>query len=116
MALNLDSILISIIVNIIIIAPSLWLAGRALVGGKKARFLDSIWIVVTGTVIGHVLGYFFTGWIAVLVQLVVWLGLVKHFFDASWVKAFVISILAIIIFIVISLILGVLGLAIFGLF
>ena len=116
MALDLVSILISIIVNVIIIAPSLWLAGRALVGGKKARFLDSIWIVVAGTVIGQIIGYFFTGWIAVLVQLVVWLGLVKHFFDATWVKALVISILAIIIFIVVITVLGILGFAVFGLF
>ena len=114
MALDLGSIVISIIVNIIIIAPSLWLAGRLLVGGKKARFVDSLLIVVVGTVVGAILGYFFSGWIAVLVQLVIWLGLVKYFFEASWVKAFIISILAIIVFIVIVIILGVLGLAIFG--
>ena len=116
MAIDLGSIVISIIVNLIVIAPSLWLAGRALVGGKKARFLDSIWIVVAGTIIGHIVGYFISGWIGVLVQLIVWLGLVKHFFDASWWKAIVISIVAIIIFIVIMVVLGILGLAVFKLF
>ena len=52
MVINLDMLVISIIVNIIIVAPVLWLAGRALVGKEKAKFTDAIWIVVLGTVIG----------------------------------------------------------------
>ena len=51
MALNLDILLIQIVVNTIILSPVLWLSGKALVGAKKAKFLDAIWIVVLGTVI-----------------------------------------------------------------
>ena len=116
MAFSLTSLVISLIVNIIVIVPSLWLAGRVLVGGKKARFIDSIYIVVAGTVVGHIVAYFLTGWIAALVQLVIWLGLVKHYFDASWGRALLIAIVAVVIFVVVSIILAiVLGIAIFGL-
>ena len=35
MALNLDELLIQIVVNIVILAPILWLSGRALVAESK---------------------------------------------------------------------------------
>jgi len=44
--------------------------------------------------------------------LIIWLALVKHFFDCGWLKAFVISILAVIIFVVIVVILTIIGIAI----
>jgi hypothetical protein len=37
--------------------------------------------------------------------------LVKHFFDCGWLKALAISILAVILFAIIAIILGLLGLA-----
>jgi len=50
------AILIQIVVGIIVIAPILWLVGRALAGKDKAKFTDAIWIVVLGTIIGAVVG------------------------------------------------------------
>lgn len=116
MAINLDVLLISIIVNIVIISPSLWLAGRLIVGRRKAKFIDAIWIVVLGVVIGAIFRYFFTGVLAALIQLAMWLGLVKHFFDATRGQAIAIAIVAVIVFIVASIVLGlVLGFTIFTL-
>jgi hypothetical protein len=43
--------------------------------------------------------------------LIIWLALVKHFFDCGWLKALAISILAVILFAIIAIILGLLGLA-----
>jgi len=40
MPINLDSLVISVVVNTIIISPILWLSGRALVGKEKAKFAD----------------------------------------------------------------------------
>ena len=55
MVINLDEaivrLIIQIIVNIVIIAPALWISGRLLVGKDKAKFTDALWIVVLGTVI-----------------------------------------------------------------
>ena len=110
---NLDVLLIELVIKIIVLAPAFWLSGRALVGKEKAKFLDAVWIIILGTLVGGIFSYFeISGIIALLIQLVIWLGLVKHFFDTDWIKAFVISVLAIIILIVIGFILGLIGIGI----
>jgi hypothetical protein len=44
--INLDSalmhLIIQIIVNIIVIAPALWISGRLFVGKGKAKFTDAL--------------------------------------------------------------------------
>jgi hypothetical protein len=42
-------------------------------------------------------------------MIIVWLGLIKKFFDCGWFKALLIAIVAIIVFIIISMILVLLG-------
>jgi len=112
LAINLDLLVIGIVINTIIVSPVLWLSGRALVGKGKAKFTDAIWIVVLGTVIGTFFGAFFTGIIAIVILLIMWLALVKYFFDCGWLKALAISILAVIIFLVITAILIIIGIAV----
>jgi hypothetical protein len=117
--INLDSaiinLIIQIIVNIIILAPVLWISGRLLAGSNKAKFTDALWIVVLGTVIGGFFQYLFSGIIASIIVLLIWLALVKHFFDTGWLRALAIAIVAIVIWIVIAVIIGIiLGLAIIG--
>ena len=106
-------LLIELVIKIIVLAPAFWLAGRALAGKEKAGFIDAIWIVILGTLIGGIFSYFeIIGLIALIIQLIVWLGLVKHFFDTDWIKAFVISVLAIIILVIVGFILGFVGIGI----
>jgi hypothetical protein len=107
--MDLTALLIQIIVGTIIIAPLLWLAGRALVGKDKAKFLDAIWIVLLGTVIGAVVNSYIGGLIAAVIMLIVWLALIKHFFDCGWLMALAIAIIAVIIFVVIVAILTAIG-------
>jgi hypothetical protein len=114
--INTVSILIGIVINIIFVAPVLWLAGRALVGGTKARFTDAIWIVASGVILGTVIGVATSGLIGGLIQLVVWLYLVKRFFDCGWLMAFAISIIAVIFYGIIVLALAFLGVALFSIF
>jgi hypothetical protein len=113
MAFDLTVLVIHIIVNIIILAPVLWLSGRLLVGKDKAKLTDAIWIVVLGTVVGAIFGYFFSGWVALIIELVLWLLIVKHFFDCGWLKALAISIITVIIFVIIVAILALIGIALF---
>ncbi len=103
---------ISVIVSTIIVAPLLWLSGRTIVGGDKARLTDAIWIALLGIIIGTAFGYFFNGLVGFIIQLVLWLALVKHFFDCGWLSAFAIAIFAIVIFVVVVFILGIIGLGI----
>ena len=108
-AVNLDILVIHIIVNAIILSPIFWLSGRTLIGKEKATLRDSIWIVILGTVIGTLFGAFFVGIIASIIQLVLWLALVKHFFDCGWLKALAVSIVAVIIFAAIVVVLAIIG-------
>lgn len=118
MALDTMSILyllVGIVVNVIVNSLFVWLAGRALVGAEKAKFTDAIWIVVIGAVIGGILGAFNWGLIGAIISFILWLALIKHFFDCGWVTAFIIAIVAAIIQIVIGFILALIGLAAFTL-
>ena len=81
-------------------------------GKEKAKFTDALWIVVLGTVISSAFGYFFSGVIASIIVLIIWLALVKHFFDCGWLKALAISIVAVLIFIAIAVVLAIIGIAI----
>jgi hypothetical protein len=113
--MDLIGLLISIIVAIIIIAPVLWLVGRALVGKQKAKFTDAIWIVVLGVIIGAIVGALIGGLIAAIIMFVVWLALIKHFFDCGWLMAFAIAVIAVIVFVVIVFVLALIGIAVIGL-
>jgi hypothetical protein len=112
---DLVALLIQIVVGTIVVAPMLWLAGRALSGKGKAKFTDAVWIVVLGTVIGAIVNSFVGGLLAAAIMFVVWLALIKHFFDCGWLKAFVIAVLAVIIFIVIAAILAFIGIGVLSL-
>jgi len=103
------AIIIEVIVGVIIVAPLLWLSGRVLVGGRKAKFTDAIWIVVLGVVVGAVVGAFVNGLLGALITLILWLYLIKHFFDCGWLKALVVAIIAVIIFVLIIAALAAIG-------
>ncbi len=115
--MSLESLLIQIIVETIVVAPVLWIAGRIMVGEKKAKFTDAVWIVVLGVILGAVIGAFLHGLVArALISFIVWLALIKHFFDCGWLKAFVIAVFAAILFVIIAVIIGViLGVALIAL-
>jgi hypothetical protein len=109
--MSLWGTILQIIVSVIIISPILWLVGRSMVGGAKAKFTDAIWIVVLGVIINVILGTFVHGTIGFIVTLIVWIALIKHFFDAGWGKAILIGIIAIIVLIIIAFVLAFLGIA-----
>jgi hypothetical protein len=119
MALILDTFLIGlvihVIVDIILLSPVLWISGRLLAGKDKAKFTDALWISILGTVVADLLGIFIVGFIATLIVLFIWIALIKHFFDCGWLKAIAIGIIAILMLVVIAVILGLLGIAIFTL-
>ncbi len=112
MAFDIMSTLISVVVGIIVMAPVLWIAGRLLVGASKAKFTDAIVIVVLGSVVGAVISAVLSGFIGALVQIVVYLFLIKKYYECSWLKALAVAVVTVVIFAIIALILGVLGFAI----
>jgi hypothetical protein len=112
LVINLDFLLINIVVNLIVISSFLWISGRALVGKEKARFSDAVLTVLLGTVIGSLFGAFSHGFMASVIQLILWLALIRHFFECGWLQALAISILAVVIFALVAIALGILGFSI----
>lgn len=113
---NILYLLVAVVINVIVNSIFVWLAGKAFVGSEKAKFTDAIWIVVLGAVIGGIIGAFLSGIIGAIISFIIWLGLIKHFFDCGWVKAFIIAIVAAIIQIIVSFIIGlILGITIISL-
>jgi len=114
--MDIVGLLIQMVVSVIVIAPILWLVGRTLAGKHRAKFTDAIWIVVLGTVIGTILGAVITGLVggllSAIIMLFVWLGLIKHFFDCGWIKAFAIAVITVIVFVVIAVLLSLIGIGI----
>ena len=109
--LNTDyvSLVIQIVVAAVILAPVLWIVGKWFVGKDKAKFTDALWIAVLGVLIGAVVGFVLPGWgalLGTLIMIVVWIALIRHFFDSGWLKALAIAIIAGIIYLIISLILS----------
>jgi hypothetical protein len=110
---TLIGLLVTIVIMIIFVVPALWIAGRLLAGKQKAKFTDALWIVIIGTVVFYFINLFLTDLlsgfaiiIAYIVMLIIWLALVKHFFDCGWLKALAISIIAIIIGIIFMIIIA----------
>lgn len=113
--IDLVLLAISIIVRIVVLSIVLWGAGRLLAGAQKAKFTDAIWIAVLGTVIGAIVEYIFVGVLGLLGSLLVlfiWLALVKHFFDTGWLRALAIAIVAVIFYVILLAILGLLQIGI----
>jgi len=103
------SIIFSIVVGVIVTAPVLWIAGRLLVGPSKAKFTDAIMIVILGNIAGAVISAIVGGYVGALAQIVVFLFLIKHYYECDWLKALAVAVVTVVIFVVILIILGFLG-------
>jgi hypothetical protein len=110
---SLIGLLVTIVIMVIFVVPSLWIAARLLAGKQKAKFTDALWIVIIGTLVFYFFNLLLTDLlsgfaiiISYIVMLIIWLALVKHFFDCGWLKALAISIIAIIIGIVLMTIIA----------
>ncbi len=121
--MTLTSLLITIIGLIIlwiIVSIPVWLAGKAVTGGKAtfgeamiATLFGPIVYAVTVIIVGYLLGSLIgsTAYIiALILALITWIWVYKASFRTGWLGAIAIAILAWIIFVVISIIFG----ALFG--
>jgi len=104
-------LIIQLVIAGIIGGIFVWLAGKAL-GAPKATYWHGILIVISALIITDIIGYFLSGlgWIKTIIEIIVILLLIKHFFAVGWVKAIVIAILAVIIAIIVTFVLALIGL------
>ena len=109
---GIGGLIIQLIIAGIIGGIFVWLAGKAL-GAPKATYWHGILIVVSAIIVSDIIGYFLSGlgWIKTIIEIIVILLLIKHFFAVGWLKAIVIAILAVVIAIIVTFVLALLGLA-----
>lgn len=111
MLADLAGLIIQLIIAGIIGGIFVWLAGKAL-GAPTATYWHGILIVVSAIILTDIIGYFLSGlgWIKTIIEIIIILLLIKHFFAVGWLKAIVIAILAVVIAIIVTFVLALIGL------
>jgi len=106
--------LIWFFVELFILSVVLYIAGLIVVGKRRALLSDAFIISLLGTVLSTIFAILLPGWVALLVSVLVWLMLIKRFYETGWLGALAVGILVVIIYLVIlillALIFGILGL------
>jgi len=92
--------------NLIVLTVVFYVAGIIVVGGRRALFSDAFVISLLGTIVGNICLLFFPPIIGLILSLVVWLLLIRHYYETGWLGALAVAILAVIIFVVVLFILG----------
>jgi len=100
--------LFTFIVGLIVLTIIFYVAGRVVVGGKKALFSDAFVISLLGTIVMNVCLYFFHPLVGAILSLIVWLLLIKHYYETGWLGAIAVAIMAVIVSMVIIILLGIL--------
>jgi len=105
-------LIIDLIVAGIIGGIFVWLAAKAL-SAPKATYWHGILTVISAIIVTDIIRYLLgsLGLIAEIIEVVVILLLIKHFFGVGWIKAIIIAILAWIILIIVIFVLALLGIA-----
>ena len=103
---------IEFVVKLIVLTVVFYVAGRVVVGKRRAKFGDAFVISLFGTLTGTILNLFIPYWLGAILSLIVWLLLIKHFYETGWLGALVVGILAVIVMIVLGFLLEVLLVAI----
>jgi len=106
---TLVGFLIVFIIYLLIIGFVLWLAGEIVVG-RKVTFGEALGVASVGTFLVGAVIVFVPGIFGLLLGLLVFLLLVKHYFKTGWLGAIGVGIMAIVVGIVIIFVLGALAL------
>jgi hypothetical protein len=100
--------LILFIIYLLIIGFVLWLAGEIVVG-KRVTFGEALAVAGVGTfLVGASIA--FLGLLGVLLGILIFLLLVKHYFKTGWLGAIGVAIMAVIVGVVLTFILGAIAL------
>ena len=108
--------LIGLIILWIIVSIPVWVAGKAVTGGK-ATFGEAMLATLAGPivyfVVSFLVGYFLSALIGsvafifgYLLALIAWIWVFKASFRTDWLRAIAIAVLAWVFFIIISIVLG----------
>lgn len=95
------------LVNLLILAVVLYLAGLVVVGKKRALLSDAFIISLLGTVLS-ILFFMFLPYrlLALILSIIVWLLLIKRLYETGWLGAIAVGILAMVIFLAVTVLLA----------
>lgn len=102
------------LIELVVLAVLLYLAGLVVVGKKRALFSDAFIIALLGTVLSTLFVILpLPGLITLLLIAITWLILIKRLFETGWLGAIAVGILVIIIYlailILVAFVAGLLG-------
>jgi len=107
--LNLVVSILAIFITIFSISLALWISARMYLRKGHVNFNDIFWIVGIGIITSLFTSIFFKGYGVFVFQLIIWLYLIKVNMLLDWGQTLVISMEAVILSIVITVILGITG-------
>jgi len=102
---TLVSFIILFVIYLLIIGFVLWLAGEIVVG-RKVTFGEALAVAGTGTFLVGAVIVFVSGLVGLLIGLLIFLLLVKHYFKTGWLGAIGVAVMAVVVIVVLTFILG----------
>ncbi|OLD15021.1 MAG: hypothetical protein AUI50_01270 [Crenarchaeota archaeon 13_1_40CM_2_52_14] len=93
------------IIYLLIVGFVLWLAGEVVVG-RKVTFGEALAVAGTGTFLVGAVISFVQGLFGLLIGLLIFLFLVKHYFKTGWFGAIGVAVMAIVVIVVLTFVLG----------
>lgn len=99
---------ISFIIDLIVMTIIFYVAGVIVVGKRRALFSDAFVISLLGTIVGNICLLFFPLLVGLILSFIVWLLLIKRYYETGWLGAVAVAVLAVIIYVVVWVILGLL--------
>lgn len=103
------------LVTLVVSAIVLWIAQKIVLPGRKEQsFVSVLALAFVWSIIDIILGYIFAflplGILEWIIELIIWIWILKAWFDVGWLTASVISIVAWIISMILGFFLGILSL------
>jgi len=100
--------IISFVIILTVLSVVFYLAGNVVVGRRRALFKDAFAISVLGTLVLIVCLSVFSLEIAMILSLIAWLLLVRHYYETGWLGSIAVGLTSVIVAVVILFILSIL--------
>jgi len=97
---------LSLIINLIVMTIVFYVAGVIVVGKRRAVFSDALVISLLGTVVGNICSLFLPPVIGLILSLLIWLLLIRRYYETGWLGALAVAVLAVIIYVVVLIVLA----------
>ena len=99
--------LVSFVVSLLVLTAVFYIAGAIVVGRERATLSDAFVISLLGTVVNSICLVFFPPFVGLILSLIIWVLLIRRYYETGWLGALAVGILAVIVSVVILVILGI---------